>query len=326
MESALEFCRSILSGVSRSFALTIPMLDQELYKPVLIAYLQDRLLDTFEDEISDEDLTLTERKRAMDQVVELFNPAGNHAEEICTGLKEYIPLIPEGPLQQLTTNAILVREVYNTLDEKVKSSSFKWLQEMNYGMKKYLTSEIETFSDLDEYCYYVAGTVGGFLTDTVLLKRRFNRETALELLNNCNDVGLFLQKINLVRDIRKDIIMRRKNFWPLKSLGLTDHEQLLDPDNRKIAMESLHRMLEDIQCHIDGLVSYLEALPKDLSGYRRFLCVNNALGLATIERLRNNPAVFYSQKDVKVSKKEFIRIIATPEKAFYDKAAYRQQV
>lgn len=51
METALKFCKSILPKVSRSFALTIPMLDRDLYRPVLITYLQDRLLDNFEDEI-----------------------------------------------------------------------------------------------------------------------------------------------------------------------------------------------------------------------------------------------------------------------------------
>jgi farnesyl-diphosphate farnesyltransferase len=36
---------------------------------------------------------------------------------------------------------------------------------MNKGMQKYLDKKVETFAELDEYCYYVAGTVGGFLTD-----------------------------------------------------------------------------------------------------------------------------------------------------------------
>ena len=52
-ENALEFCENILKRVSRSFALTIPMLDDKIYKEVMITYLQDRLLDNFEDEVKD---------------------------------------------------------------------------------------------------------------------------------------------------------------------------------------------------------------------------------------------------------------------------------
>lgn len=210
METALKFCKSILPKVSRSFALTIPMLDRDLYRPVLITYLQDRLLDNFEDEIDSQDISLDERMELMDQVVELFNPASERVEGISARLKKYAPLMPENSLRQLTENAALIREAYDSLEESIKLSSYKWLQEMNRGMKKYLTVEIETFTDLDDYCYYVAGTVGGFLTDIILIKRELNQDDTLKLLDNFNDAGIFLQKINLVRDIKKDIKNREK--------------------------------------------------------------------------------------------------------------------
>lgn len=325
METALKFCKSILPKVSRSFALTIPMLDRDLYRPVLITYLQDRLLDNFEDEIDSQDISLDERMELMDQVVELFNPASERVEGISARLKKYAPLMPENSLRQLTENAALIREAYDSLEESIKLSSYKWLQEMNRGMKKYLTVEIETFTDLDDYCYYVAGTVGGFLTDIILIKRELNQDDTLKLLDNFNDAGIFLQKINLVRDIKKDIKNREKNFWPLKSLGLSP-EILLNPAHKELAMEALAEMLGSIKAHISNLITYLEALPESLSGYKRFFCVNNALGLATIEKLENNPAVFYGNQEVKVSKLEFLKILKSPERVFYERAASLQKV
>ncbi len=320
---AFEFCESILPKVSRSFALTIPMLDDDLYRPVLITYLQDRLLDNFEDEI--EDIELEKRKFLMDQVVELFNPDNKETGQISRMLKDWAHLMPDKGLQSLTYNSVLIREAFDDLQDEVKAASYKWLIEMNQGMQKYLSTDVETFEDLDEYCYYVAGTVGGFLTDVILILRDVGSDATLRLLNSFNDSGLFLQKVNLVRDIKEDIRERRKNFWPLKSIGL-DEEALLNDENREISMDALDLMLENIKAHIPNLINYLDALPDSLPGYKRFFTVNNALGLATIEKMENNPRVFYGRRKVKVAKLEFLKILKSPEKVFYDKALSYQNV
>ncbi|HQD05128.1 MAG TPA: squalene/phytoene synthase family protein, partial [Halanaerobiales bacterium] len=55
---AYQYCKKILTEVSRSFALSIPMLDDVLQKPVTIVYLQDRLLDNFEDELPEDKFSL----------------------------------------------------------------------------------------------------------------------------------------------------------------------------------------------------------------------------------------------------------------------------
>lgn len=319
-DKAIKFCKSILPKVSRSFALTIPMLDNDLYRPVLIAYLQDRLLDNFEDEIADNDISLVERKQMMDYVVKLFNPDyssvdDSDIQEAIVNIKKYKDLMPEKSLKVLTDNAELLRIAYDTLEKELKKISFKWLQEMNKGMKKYLVNCVETFDDLDQYCYFVAGTVGGFLTDIVILKGNPGTEDENVLLNNFNISGLFLQKVNIIRDIKKDLENREKHFWPLKELGISEDE-LLKEDNKDRAMVSLDKMLNDVRGHVPGLVRYYKAIPDKFSGYRKFFCVNNALGLATIDKLENNPDVFYGRKEVKVSRLAFLNIIKNPEKAF----------
>lgn len=325
MNQAVTFCQKILPRVSRSFTLTIPMLDQDIYLPVLVTYLQDRLLDNFEDEIPEQNITLEQRKEMMDQVVELFNPANRLTAQLSRSISSYAPLMPDQGLRELTANAALVREAYQGLSAGVKAASFKWLQEMNRGMQKFLTTPIESFQELDEYCYYVAGTVGGFLTDTILLKRELPEQQALNLIDNFKAAGLFLQKVNLVRDVKKDLRERNKNYWPLKSLKIKSG-QLLNPLYKEGLMQALTTMLTNIKSHIPNLVAYLEALPQDLPGYRKFFCVNNALGLGTIERLENNDRVFFGRKEVKTSKKEFVKILNSPERVFYEKTGYLQRV
>lgn len=315
---AVKFCRKILPKVSRSFAQSIPMLDDVLHIPVTIIYLQDRLLDSFEDEISEEEITLSQRMKLMDQVVELFRPTNDNAEEIACEIKKYAEFMPQDSLKELINSAHILRQAYDQLDNFAKEISFKWLEEMNRGMKKYLTKEVKTFIDLDEYCYYVAGTVGGFLTDLLIYYSNITEKKSEILLNNFTASGQFLQKINLIRDIRDDIDNREKHYWPLSSLNISIKD-LIDK-KKKEGMAALSRMLEDVKDHIPNLVNYYYALPQDMPGYREFYSINNALGLATIEKMEGNPAVLYGHKPVKVAKLTFLNIMNNPEKAFKERA------
>ncbi len=317
VQSGVEFCKEILPRVSRSFALTIPVLDDELHIPVLINYLQDRLLDNFEDELKDKDISLTKRKQMMNIVVELFNPANNHYLSSAEMVREYASLMPETPLQELTEKAVLVRKAYDNMEVDLQEVSYKWLQEMNKGMQKYLALEIETFNQLDEYCYYVAGTVGGFLTDVVFLLRNVPEHNKEALKNTFKAAGLFLQKVNLVRDIKKDYFKRERVFWPLKSLGIT-LKQLFVERNKDISLLVLKKMVDNIIGHIPDLLKYYEALPTDLPGYKEFFCINNALGMATVNKMKDNSDIFFGKKEVKVSKIEFLKILQNPEKSFYN--------
>lgn len=313
---AIRFCKDILSKVSRSFALTIPMLDDSIYKPIMITYLQDRLLDNFEDEVKN--ISIKKRKYLMNQVVKIFDPDNSKYKKSLQKIMNKSYLLNDKKLKELTENADLLKQAYDSLDDKIKKISFKWLQEMNQGMQKYLTGEVNTFKDLDEYCYYVAGTVGGFLTESIIYKENLKSPQSDILMENFKDAGLFLQKVNLIRDIKKDIENREKNYWPLKSFNISEKE-LLDPARKDKAMDSLDKMILNVKNHIKGLLNYYKALPDSLPGYKKFYCVNNALGLATIDKIENNTDIFYGKKKVKVSKIQFLRIIGTPQKMFVSK-------
>ncbi len=315
----MKFAKDILGDVSRSFALTIPMLDDEIKDEVLLSYLQDRILDNFEDEIQPANLEL--QRDMMNRVSHVFSPEDYDRSHDFKLIKKNSELIKKDSLRRLTKNIDLIYQSYKNFDYEVQKISHKWLEEMNQGMQKYLEKEVENFKELDEYCYYVAGTVGGFLTETIIYKfeiEGINREI---LLNNFNEAGLFLQKVNLIRDIKDDLESRDKNFWPLKDLGISEAE-LSNPENKERALSALSEMLDDLSSHVDALKKYYLALPDQLKGYKKFFAVNNALGLATIEKLRDNPDVFYGDKPVKVSKLTFLNIIRAPEKYFLRHCSY----
>jgi farnesyl-diphosphate farnesyltransferase len=310
----MEYARKILKKVSRSFALTIPMLDEQIKDEVLLAYLQDRILDNFEDEIHPPDLKL--QKEMMDRISRIFSPADYDRSSDFEAVKKVSQLIEDSSLQDLTRNIDLVYQAYQSFDPDIQKLSHKWLEEMNQGMQKYLSKEVKTFAELDEYCYYVAGTVGGFLTETIIYKFEIEEQNEKLLMDNFNEAGLFLQKVNLIRDIREDLESRDKHFWPLADLGISEN-QLADPDYKEQALKALERMLTDLKTHVPALKKYYQALPEELIGYKKFFAVNNALGLATVDKLEDNPDVFYGSKPVKSSKLTFLNIMRSPEKYFF---------
>ncbi|ADO76743.1 squalene/phytoene synthase family protein [Halanaerobium praevalens] len=310
---SMKFARKILKKVSRSFALTIPMLDKEIQDEVLLTYLQDRILDNFEDEIQPPNFKL--QQDLMDRVSRIFSTEDYNRNQDFKLIKENSSLIEKADLEKLTRNIDLIYQVYQSFDDQIQKISHKWLEEMNQGMQKFLNKEVNTFADLDEYCYYVAGTVGGFLTETIIYKFEIKGEQKKLLKENFNEAGLFLQKVNLIRDIREDLENRNKNFWPLKDLDVTAKD-LIEPQQKEKSMAALSVMLKDLKEHIPALKKYYQALPSELNGYKKFFAVNNSLGLATLEKLENNPKVFYGKKPVKTSKLTFLNIMRAPEKYF----------
>jgi farnesyl-diphosphate farnesyltransferase len=251
----------------------------------------------------------------MDRVSRIFSTKGYDRSADFEIIKNNSKLIEDNSLQKLTKNIDLIYQCYQNFEPEIQKISHKWLQEMNRGMQKYLTKEVETFADLDEYCYYVAGTVGGFLTESIIYKFEIEEQNENILLDNFNQAGLFLQKVNLIRDIREDLKSRDKHFWPLKDLGISEAE-LKDQEYEKQALTALAEMLKDLKSHIPALKKYYQALPDELKGYKKFFAVNNALGLATMEKLKNNEDVFYGNKSVKTSKLIFLNIMRAPEKYF----------
>ena len=70
--------------------------------------------------------------------------------------------------RDLVKNMERVLTVHSRFDERTKECMVRWLKEMNFGMQKFLKQEVYSFEDLNEYCYYVAGTPSGVLTESLL--------------------------------------------------------------------------------------------------------------------------------------------------------------
>ncbi|HEX9404110.1 MAG TPA: squalene/phytoene synthase family protein, partial [Steroidobacteraceae bacterium] len=155
----------ILPHVSRTFALTIPQLPEGLRTAVTCAYLLCRIADTIEDEPAlspPETLAFLQRFSAL--LVGRGDPA-LLAREIEGRLTDRT-LATE---RDLVSNMERVLAVMARLNEPQRAAIRRCVELMCHGMPRFQFSAslrgLARSSDLDDYCYYVAGVVGEMLTD-----------------------------------------------------------------------------------------------------------------------------------------------------------------
>ncbi|MFO1257211.1 MAG: presqualene diphosphate synthase HpnD [Gammaproteobacteria bacterium] len=112
----------------------------------------------------------------------------------------------------------------------------QWFKDVLYGMRMDLEHPLyENFEDLEQYCYYVAGVVG--ILSAYLFG--FKSENTLTFAKN---LGIALQLINIIRDLREDAI-RGRVYIPesdLKISGLTPSDIL----NQTASQAGLEKTLQ----------------------------------------------------------------------------------
>ena len=314
---SLDYCKWALQSVSRSFALTIPLVEEALLAPIMVGYLEARILDTFEDDIGKRHVSLEERVHAMNAIMEILERpdsqmAKRKAKELAREAEDWVQ---DEHYRGLVKNFDKVLTVHRSLDERTKASMVRWMHEMNAGMQKYLQQPVYSFEDLNEYCYFVAGTPSGFLTELIRTRaKKLTPKASQVLQDNERDFGLFLQKVNIIRDFREDILQNEKIVWPgyLFDKHQLEPQELLDPTHEKQAMEMLNAMVNNAVAHVTSVHDYLTAVPDEYAGFRQGAAINFAMGVATLGEVRGNRDVFYGDRPVKITHETRDLILENP--------------
>ena len=82
-----------------------------------------------------------------------------------------------------------------------------------FWTKNFNTNGVDTVADYDLYCHYVAGLVGEGLTDLMVLAKFADSDVLTDNYQLSNSMGLFLQKVNIIRDYYEDLEDGR-SFYP----------------------------------------------------------------------------------------------------------------
>jgi farnesyl-diphosphate farnesyltransferase len=122
-----------------------------------------------------------------------------------------------------------------------------------------------------------------------------------------NSLGLFLQKTNIIRDVKEDY--DEKRFWWPKDIIHTHFSSMDDVFNPDIAIASKHadllnEMIINALQHIPDSIAYLSLVKSD-SNFK-FCAIPQVVAMQTLATLFNNANVF--KKTEKLSKTTLARI------------------
>ena len=295
----------LLDLVSRSFALTIPLLDKNKKSKVEVQYLLARVIDTIEDSSH----THQDKETLITGFINILKT------ENTNNLENFKKVVIEHTINEndktLIENVDVVLKAFFAFAQDVKNMSISYLREMGYGMIYYQDHTITTFEDLDDYCYYVAGTVGVYLTE--LTKMLDNLDLDKE---KAKSLGRFLQKVNIIKDAKLDYKEKRV-FWPL---SLFDNENpapyFEDGAYMDSSMEILKKMIESVMNEFRDSIEYIMGIEKKAVGYRHFCLVATLMGYETVKLMKNNYNIFMGST-VKVPRKNVLELVAKVKADFY---------
>jgi farnesyl-diphosphate farnesyltransferase len=157
---------------------------------------------------------------------------------------------------------------------------------------------VDTVEDYDLYCHYVAGLVGDGLT-RLFVESGLANPALLKRPELAESMGQFLQKTNIIRDVREDFDDKRR-FWPKEiwSKHVTKFDDLFDPQNLQAALACSSEMVLNSLRHADECLFYMAGI-KDQSVFN-FVAIPQSMAIATLELVFQNPKIF--EKNVKITK------------------------
>ena len=299
----LDYQRDILPGVSRTFALTIPVLPDDLAVVVTNAYLLCRLADTIEDDVGLDDRQKTHFHARFVRVVEGLESAEPFAEELA-------PLLSDRTLAEerdLVRNTARVIRVTLSFSGAERDALTRCVRIMCRGMPAFQRNKslagLASLRNLDEYCYYVAGVVGEMLTELFILhcpELGARREQMLQLAVS---FGQGLQMTNILKDIWDD--RESGTCWLPRSIFEQHAFDLVDLDSAHHSVEfaaGLNELVGIAHAHLRNALEYSCLIPKRQPGIRKFCLWAIGMAVLTLQRIHDNPA-FTSGADVKISRR-----------------------
>jgi farnesyl-diphosphate farnesyltransferase len=196
----------LLERTSRTFALTIPLLEEPLATDVGLAYLLFRIADTLEDAPSwGRDL----RMSALDSFGEWL--VGENAEHGWLETVSKSPPTDDEGCMALLARAEGVRTSVAQRGQDLAMSITMDVVRTSSKMAEFVARQTEAgglvlddLDDLREYCYAVAGIVGELLTE-MFLKRDPSLEPERDtLMDLAPAFGEGLQLVNILKDAEGD--------------------------------------------------------------------------------------------------------------------------
>jgi farnesyl-diphosphate farnesyltransferase len=292
----------ILPHVSRTFALTIPQLPAPLRIAVTNAYLLCRIADTIEDEPAlspGETLAFLERFKAV--------VAGRgEAAPLASEVEKRLSNRTSPAERELIRNMVRVLNVTAGLTTPQRAAIQRCVDLMCYGMPRFQSSAslrgLTSSTDLDDYCYYVAGVVGDMLTELFCEYDDHIARRRAELQALAVSFAQGLQMTNILKDVWEDrsrgaCWLPQEVFTPL---GLDLARLAPQPADARFDA-GMRQLIGVAHAHLRNALDYTLCIPAAQTGIRRFCLWAIGLAALTLRKIQRNPG-FTSGSQVKISR------------------------
>jgi len=310
-EADLAWCHDAVQGVSRTFALTIDVLDEPMSTHICLGYLLCRVADTIEDANHIPPEPQAELLRTYDAVID--PDADTDIDEFRAAVDDWLPTDEAD-----TDDWIVVAEspriiaAFEELPADVQEAIIPPVRELIDGMAMFVERHadsgglrIDDADELEEYCYYAAGTVGTLITN-LLTRGDIAADRRQRLYDTAVEFGLLLQLVNISKDVYDDYTEENNVYLPAEWLaeeGVTQ-DDVVDPDNREAAASVVSRTVGHARSFLDDAERYLQAMPLRHGNTMAAWGVPFLLAVGTLRELRNRPEDALTDRGVKISRQE----------------------
>ena len=295
----LAYQSRALAQVSRTFALTIPLLPRQIRHAIGNAYLLCRIADTIEDEPTLNDVHKRNFLSRFTEVVHGESETDSFARDLAKLLSE----ATDKGEQDLVLNTGAVIDFHEKLPTGQRKPIERCVETMCKGMAEFVgtgSTGLSNMKQVERYCYYVAGVVGEMITDVLCDYSRGIETNKDELSKLSVRFGRGLQLVNILKDHREDRI--RGVSWLPRRIREA-RENGLDRKGETNVVTRIIHVLHVAQRDLDAALRYVQLIPVHERGVRSFLAITLGLAVLTLRRINSNPG-FRKGDDVKISRRE----------------------
>jgi farnesyl-diphosphate farnesyltransferase len=314
-EADLEWCHESVQGVSRTFALTVDVLDEPMASYIGIGYLLCRIPDTIEDA---EHIPPGTQAALLEQYDEVLDPAAETTvDDFLAAVTDHVPEERNADWD-VVGNADRVVRAFDHLPADVQEAVRPPVRELVQGMSEFVERyaddgglRLQSREELEEYCYYAAGTVGNLITNLVT-RGGIDRERQRLLYDTAEEFGLLLQLVNIAKDVHDDYTQENNVYLPaewLEEEGVTQDEVVADRHVGRVA-NVVKRTATHARTFLDDAQVYLETVPTTDGNTLAAWAIPFLLAVGTLRELFAHPEDAVTGNGVKVSRQEVFAVVS----------------
>ncbi|KZN23813.1 farnesyl-diphosphate farnesyltransferase [Haladaptatus sp. R4] len=314
----IEWCHQAVQGVSRTFAITIDLLDTPMADAICVGYLLCRVADTIEDAGH---IPPVEQVRLLHQYDAVLDPTdATTVEEFRESVDEWIPDDVDGDDADwsVVSHAPRIVRTFDTCSPSVRQAVRPPVRELVNGMAMFVERYADTGglrigsrAELEEYCYYVAGTVGELITNLVC--QDADSAQASRLRETSESFSLLLQLVNVTKDVYVDYHDENNVYLPETWLDEADvpQDKLCDPEHSDDVADVVARTADHAHSFTDDAQTYLETMPRERGNRLVAWTIPYLLAVGTLREVRKRPEDALRRAGIKVSREEVHSLIAS---------------